>query len=161
LPLDAHFEVITVIDVIEHVTDPASLLSAAYARLTPGGKIIVSTGDPRCPWWRRVFRSKFWYASFPEHVSFPSLAFCRGWCERNNARIGERRVVRRQSLGRWRISWSFLAQVAFYISPSAFNWVGRAAARFAGRLHPSRRTYSPGIPGVFFDHHILVIERPF
>ena len=157
---DAQFDVITIIDVIEHVTDPASLLSAAYAHVAPGGKIIVSTGDPECPWWRRVFKSKFWYASFPEHVSFPSLGFFRLWCERNDARIGARRVVRHQSLGRWRFAWSALAQMAYYLSPVAFNWMGRTAARVAAKPGPSRRTFSPGIPGVFLDHHIMVIERP-
>lgn len=160
LALDARFDVITIIDVIEHVTDPASLLGAAYMHLAPGGKIIVSTGNPECPWWRRVFKSKFWYVSFPEHVSFPSLGFCRLWCEKNNARIGERRVIRYQSLGRWRFAWSILAQAAYCFSPGAFNWIGRVAARVGARSGPRRRTFSPGVPGLFLDHHILVVEKP-
>ena len=43
LDVDVLFDVVTIIDVIEHVAEPASLLTQAYAHVAPGGTIIVAT----------------------------------------------------------------------------------------------------------------------
>lgn len=40
-----HFDVVTLIDVIEHVTDPRELARQARARLRPGGRLLVVTPD--------------------------------------------------------------------------------------------------------------------
>ena len=69
------------IDVIEHVTNPGELLDQALPHLTPGGTLIISTGDAGNVLWRRVFRSRFWYSSFPEHITFPSLRYFHIWHE--------------------------------------------------------------------------------
>jgi SAM-dependent methyltransferase len=161
LRADAQFDVITIIDVIEHVADPGSLLTEAYCRIAPGGKIIVSTGDPELPLWWRVLKSRFWYASFPEHLSFPSIGFCQLWCEKRNAFAGKKLTTRYQILSRGRLALSFVMQLAFYVSPSAFSWIGRVSDRVRGSHSPCRRTFAPGIPGLFADHHILTIEKPF
>ena len=42
---DAHFDVITLWDVIEHVEDPAAELRAAHRLLRPGGYLVVHTMD--------------------------------------------------------------------------------------------------------------------
>ena len=42
---DRQFDVVTLIDVIEHVPDPVGLLRLARARLAPGGCILVVTPD--------------------------------------------------------------------------------------------------------------------
>jgi SAM-dependent methyltransferase len=160
VPASLEFDCITIIDVIEHVVDPSELLSVAYARLAPGGRIIVSTGDPEARAWRSLFGPRFWYASFPEHISFPSSEFVRKWCETRNALAGEKRATRYQSLGAARLVLSFAAQIGFYVSPGTFNGIGRLAAAIAGGRSPRRRMYSPGIPGVFVDHHILTVQRP-
>jgi SAM-dependent methyltransferase len=160
LPAHAAFNVVTMIDVIEHVVDPASLLMRAYSHLEPGGKIIISTGDPDCSMWGQLFKSRFWYVSFPEHITFPSVGFCQKWCEKHHAVTGRKLVTRYHILSRWRITLNFLIQAAFYVSPTAFNWVGRVAARLRALPTPRRQTFSPGVPGVFVDHQVLVIEKP-
>jgi SAM-dependent methyltransferase len=160
LPADAQFDVITIIDVIEHVADPGSLLTEAYCRTAPGGKIIVSTGNPELALWWRVFKSRFWYASFPEHLSFPSIGFCRLWCEKTNAFSGKKLTTRYQILSRSRVVLSFVMQMVFYISPSAFSWIGQVSDRVRGSHAPCRQIFAPGIPGLFADHHILTIEKP-
>jgi SAM-dependent methyltransferase len=39
------YDLITCFDTIEHVQDPAGVLQAAYKLLTPGGTLVVSTGE--------------------------------------------------------------------------------------------------------------------
>lgn len=41
----AHFQLITLWDVIEHVADPVPLLREAARVLAPGGRIVLTTGD--------------------------------------------------------------------------------------------------------------------
>lgn len=41
----AHFDVITLWDVIEHVPDPVPLLTEAARLLRPGGRLVITTGD--------------------------------------------------------------------------------------------------------------------
>ncbi|MEA3375246.1 MAG: class I SAM-dependent methyltransferase [Chloroflexota bacterium] len=57
---EAHFEVVTMWDVIEHLTDPRGALERAHRLLRPGGLLVVHTIDiesvfarlmgPRWPW---------------------------------------------------------------------------------------------------------------
>lgn len=46
-PRFSHFDVITAIDLIEHVADPADLFSAIHDRLRPGGVAYVETPNTR------------------------------------------------------------------------------------------------------------------
>ncbi|MBL8349978.1 MAG: class I SAM-dependent methyltransferase [Burkholderiaceae bacterium] len=41
----AHFDVVTLWDVIEHVPDPVPLLAEAARVLAPGGRLVLTTGD--------------------------------------------------------------------------------------------------------------------
>jgi SAM-dependent methyltransferase len=57
---EAHFDVVTMWDVIEHLTDPRSALGQVHHLLKPGGLVVVHTIDieslfarlmgPRWPW---------------------------------------------------------------------------------------------------------------
>ncbi|MFN8644266.1 MAG: class I SAM-dependent methyltransferase [Candidatus Binatia bacterium] len=42
---EAAFDVVTMMDLIEHVPDPAGLLAAAHRALVPGGTLVVYTPD--------------------------------------------------------------------------------------------------------------------
>lgn len=63
------FDVITMWDVIEHVTDPLATLSAAWQRLEPGGYLVVHTMDldslfarlmgKRWPWFMEMHLTYF------------------------------------------------------------------------------------------------------
>lgn len=68
------YDVVTLFDVIEHVTDPAELLQAAVARLRPGGLLVLTT--PRFDSILARLMGKRWYCIFPAHIHYftrPSL----------------------------------------------------------------------------------------
>jgi SAM-dependent methyltransferase len=159
LPNDAVFDVITLIDVIEHVTDAGALLDAALRHLAPGGFLIVATGDAGYPLWRRVFRSRFWYSSFPEHITFPSLQYFRIWQNGKGLQAATREKVRYRRSPVWRAALRLASQALYLVSPLMLNCVGRFVERLRRTPNPRRRLFSPGGPGVFTDHQIITFRN--
>jgi SAM-dependent methyltransferase len=157
LPPEMRFDVITLIDVIEHLPDPAAMLDLLCRHLSANGIAIISTGDPQCVAWR-VLKSRFWYSSFPEHISFPSHRFFEQWQADGGAGPLSKRHTRYRHLPYWQWALYGIIQAGYFVSPSLFNWAGRAAGRL-GWLQPQRRFFSPGVPGLFVDHQVVTIQR--
>jgi SAM-dependent methyltransferase len=158
LPPQALFDVITLIDVIEHLPNPAAMLELACEHLSADGIVIVSTGDPQCAAWR-LLKARFWYSSFPEHISFPSRRFFEQWQADNGAEPVSKLTTRYQRLPYGQSALYAIIQAGYFVSPSLFNWAGRIAGLF-GWLQPRRRFFSPGVPGLFVDHQVVTIQRP-
>lgn len=159
LPADARFDVITIIDVIEHVVDPTQMLDQLLPHLAPGGCLIVGTGDPTCTPWYRVFRARFWYSCFPEHISFPSPQYFRVWQQSRGLQPPSIVRTRYRRLPFWRVTMNFAAQVLYGLSPSCIDWLGRRAQELQRKPYPRGRFFSPGSQGVFTDHQVVMIRR--
>jgi SAM-dependent methyltransferase len=153
------FNVITMIDVIEHVADPGDLLDQALPHLAPGGSLIIATGDAGNVLWRRVFRSRFWYSSFPEHITFPSLRYFHIWNEDRGLQAPTAFQLKYRRIPFWQAALYFASQVAYMVSPWLLNRVGRVIEWLRRAPRPRRRFFSPGAPGVFTDHQIVMIQR--
>jgi SAM-dependent methyltransferase len=158
--VQGRFDAVTIIDVIEHVPEVEPFLARAYAWLSPGGLLIVSTGNPDNRLWRDWLRGRFWYVVFPEHITFPSLSYFKSWCARSGAVLAERHVTRYQRAGLARRLLGAAIQALFVMNPNVFNWLGRSLRGGVRRGKAQRRTFSPGIPGTFRDHHIIVMRKP-
>ncbi|MFK7884454.1 MAG: class I SAM-dependent methyltransferase [Phycisphaerales bacterium] len=65
----ARFDAILAIDVLEHLTDPASFMDLISRHLSPGGVLIALTGDHDA-WGWRLQGNAYWYAALPEHQVF-------------------------------------------------------------------------------------------
>jgi SAM-dependent methyltransferase len=157
---EQRFDFITIIDVIEHVPSPAQLLDVAYDHLLPGGCLIVATGDPRSREWLKVFKSRFWYAGFPEHISFPASRFFQEWQKRRGAEPPVVVATRYEHLNLLQTAIYLVAQWVYFLSPMLLNLSGRVM-QFLGRAaKPRRRCFIPGAPGVFVDHQVVTIRRP-
>jgi SAM-dependent methyltransferase len=154
----AGFDVITIIDVIEHVADPGALLDAALPHLAPGGCLIIATGDPCNTLWRRVFRSRFWYSSFPEHITFPSLTYFQTWREGKGLEAPTAEKLKYRRMPFWKAALYFGSQAVYLASPSLLNGAGRCVDRLRRATDSGRRFFSPAAPGVFTDHQIVTIR---
>jgi SAM-dependent methyltransferase len=153
------FDAITMIDVIEHVADPGDLLDQALPHLAPGGSLIIATGDVGNVLWRRVFRARFWYSSFPEHITFPSLRYFHIWHESRGLQAPRAIQLKYRRIPFWQAALYFASQVVYLVSPWLLNRVGGGIEWLRRAPRPRRRSFSPGAPGVFTDHQIVVIQR--
>jgi len=74
LPLDKKFDWIFMVEVIEHLLDPLGELSRIRRRLTPGGKLAITT--PNARGWRPIKEGTNWReAQNPTHINlFSPLA---------------------------------------------------------------------------------------
>jgi SAM-dependent methyltransferase len=68
---DGKWDCIISVDTIEHLHDPLEFFKHAKNFLSPGGVILTLTGDASF-WLAGIAGPRYWYASFPEHISFVS-----------------------------------------------------------------------------------------
>lgn len=151
--LDAHFDIITACDVIEHVPNPLKLLETLRRRLRDGGQLIVTTGDAD-GWLWRVAGSSYWYCYYPEHISFVG----RKWFERVAASAGFRLAeATRFNYQGWRwfhpmTSMSLIGAWLYAISPRGFRSLHAAVSR-RGVEH-----FNPPGCGATKDHLLCVLS---
>lgn len=83
---DAHVDVVTLWDVIEHVPEPVPLLAEAARVLKPGGRLVLTTGD----WgsaYARARRERWHLMTPPWHLSFFSRATLARAAQRAGLRV--------------------------------------------------------------------------
>lgn len=159
-PEERLFDAVTLLDVIEHIPDPKEFLRRAYALVSPGGLLIISTGNPQTVVWHRAFRGRFWYVSYPEHISFPAPVFFQVWCAQEGAVLAQLHVTPHQILNPLQRAAGVALQAAFFISPSAFSRATRLLESLRTGRKCTRGAFSPDVPGAFTDHQIAVIVKP-
>lgn len=152
---EAHrFDCITIIDVVEHIPDVPAFLSLVARHLNEGGCLIVSTGDPGAWPWARVFRNTFWYSSFPEHISFPSVTYMRNFARAQGLALTSSRQFRnyRNSAAKYLVK--LVLQLTFALS----GRLHRGALRLAFGGREVDRVFLP-CGGVFRDHRLYIFEK--
>ena len=85
--IDFEADTITMLDVIEHFTDPLQLLQKTSSLLKPGGCIVIMTGNADAISYR-LLSNNYWYcASIPEHVSVLSKRWFQWAAEQLNMKL--------------------------------------------------------------------------
>lgn len=88
VPEGFRFDSVLAFDVIEHVYDLKSTLMKIESVLARGGTLFILTGDCES---ESAIRNgvKWWYADYPEHVTFPSRAgfSMLGWSLENDIAV--------------------------------------------------------------------------
>jgi hypothetical protein len=136
------------------------MLDQLLPHLAPGGCLIIGTGDPTNTAWHRVFRSRFWYVCFPEHISFPSPRYFQRWQQSRGLHPPVIARTRYRRLPMWRRGLFLATQMLYALSPACVDWLGRRLQQLQHLPQPRRRLFSPGSLGVFTDHQVVMIRRP-
>lgn len=92
------FDGIVSFDLIEHVRNPAAMLSMLSKALRPSGILIMSSGNSQA-WTWRLMGSRYWYCALAEHISFISPR----WCDAVSSGVGLR-IERQQRFSHARMS---------------------------------------------------------
>ena len=158
--LPCRFDVIVAFDFVEHVRDPRLLLKQMAERLTPGGAILIGTGNTQALSWR-LMGSRYWYCAIPEHLAFISEA----WCRTSAAALGLNLVaVQRYSHARSRhprwVVAEALKNLIYRFAPRLF---GALRAGGWGGVDVSKAKALRWYPPTWMtakDHLIAVFQKP-
>lgn len=159
--LGQRFDAIVAFDLAEHVRDPRALLAQMVQRLTPGGAILLGTGNTQAPSWR-LMGSRYWYCAIPEHLAFIGEA----WCRTSAAALGLNLVlVERYSHARSRRPLQVASEVgknlAYRFAPTLF---GTLRARGWGGIDVAKAEALKSYPPAWMtarDHLIAVFQKPY
>lgn len=149
LPHDAvagrNFDVVTTIDVIEHVSDPVALIRTAAQYLAPGGILAVVTPDVGSLA-ARLLGARWWHFRLA-HVCY----FDRKSLDAAVASAGLRVVSRKRA--KWFFEAGYLAdRMTQYLPVAGLN-------RFLRRVPGIRALYNVVIPLNLGDSFFLILER--
>jgi SAM-dependent methyltransferase len=150
------FDVVVSIDVIEHVLDVEKFLSQALAHVKEKGLLIISTGNPDCYFWKKVFKSKFWYNSFAEHVTFPSYYYFGEFSRRNGLQTPEQIRFRYTKL---KLMTRLLMLLRFSFAYGAYKILGTVRRVIAGNAIIAFPFAHVSLIGVFTDHHVIILRK--
>lgn len=156
LDSDKVFDVVVSIDVVEHVLDVEKFLSQALAHVKENGLLIISSGNPGCFFWKKVFKSRFWYNFFAEHVTFPGYKYYLGFSRRHGLRPPEQirfRYMKLKSIDRLARLLNFLSFVAVYKILKQVNRISTDSSATSYSVAPVNSV------GVFTDHHVIIFRR--
>ncbi len=139
------FDVVTLIDVIEHVADPVALMKISAEKMAPDGILAVVTPDIGSVA-ARLFGQRWWHLRLA-HVCY----FDRASFEVAIARAGLKVVARRRA--KWFFEAGYLAdRVGQYLPVAGLNRVLR-------RTPLIRSLYDLVIPLNLFDSFFYILER--
>lgn len=155
---EARFDCITLIDVVEHMPDIGKLLDEAVLRMSDTGCIIISTGSPECPEWQNKFRNTFWYASFAEHITFPSHFWFIEAAARRGLRVEYHAEFRYGRYGPLKTLAKWLLQQSYFRFPPIHYALSWLFFRERGNPFSSRNLFLP-CAGLYRDHQIICLSR--
>jgi len=156
LESDKCFDVVVSIDVIEHVLDVEGFLSQALAHTKENGLLIISTGNPDCFFWKKVFKGQFWYSYYAEHVTFPSYGYYADFAKRHGLQPPEQILFNYHHLK--------LKSLVSTWSRFVFRYLLRKIKRLIQRITRGIAAKRPApmevrLVGIFTDHHIIVFRK--
>lgn len=156
---DMFFDVVVAIDVVEHVLDVEKFLSQALAHVKENGLLIISTGNPGCFFWGKVFKSRFWYNLFAEHVTFPSYSYYVEFAKRNGLQSPDQIRFRYTKLDHTERLSSVFNNVLFSFFPAFVQTLRKIRKKTRSSAASAALVAPRSLIGVFADHHVIVFRK--
>jgi len=153
------FDVVVAIAVVEHVLDVETFLVDALAHVDKNGLLIISTGNPDCFYWRKMFKAKFWYSTYPEHLVFPSFKYYCEFSKRHNLPFSEQIRFKYRDVTFRASCFGIFNQLVYAISPAVFRTWLKLVRSLKGNAIPMAADIPLGAPGIFTDHHVIIFRK--
>lgn len=155
--LSIKFDIITAFDVIEHVENPLSFIASMGQVAKDNGLIIVSSGNTEAVTWK-ISRSRYWYCSIPEHISFINSAWCNFVADKLNLEI--KHIERFSHIGKVGLIGKFLEltkNIIYLITPMLFRKLRKIKHRLYKNDTGNNYDYPPS--WMTSKDHIVVIFK--
>jgi SAM-dependent methyltransferase len=154
VPDERKFDIIVLMDVIEHIVSPRAFVSQLLSKLTKRGVVLLTTGDAAAALWA-LSGARWWYCFFPEHVAFIS----REWLNYHKTEVGfsvvDCRAFNYTNDGLRRRIRASVALFLYLILPSFYRLAQKFRAR---RSQVDIPQGSPGA-GITNDHLFAVLMK--
>ena len=154
IPAEQRFDVIVAVDVVEHVSNPRTLIKGLLQHLTEHGRLILTTGDADNTWWNR-FGANWWYCFHPEHIAFISKPWLEFMESRTELRTIQVQKFRYRQLGPIKKFVHGLFMLLFGLLPSIYLSVRNTARRIVSRPNVASVLGN----GVSADHIFVVLSK--
>jgi SAM-dependent methyltransferase len=156
---DLSFDVISALNVIEHVPNPLKFVQLLASKLKPGGLLLIGSGDSESPAWRFLGPS-YWYSQNFEHISFVSGKWSTFAAKRSGLKISHFHDGMRYGDGSYSIAQQMFQWLKLAIKASLSFLERHVLARFPSEAQRTGTRLIVGRPGMFADHFLVTFQKP-
>ena len=153
------FDVVVLIDVIEHLLDVKEIMSQAISRVKENGLLIISTGNPGCYFWRQVYKSMFWYSIPAEHLTFPSFKYYNEFSVGNGLQPPQQICFRYFKINPGERFSRILRSAPLLLTPNLYHGLRKIYRYIKNNTTAITATYPVSLAGVFADHHLAIFRK--
>lgn len=155
MPDDLEFDVITIVDVIEHLPDPRKIVKQLLNKLRENGYMLIVTGDADNFVWR-LSGANWWYCFHPEHIAFISEKWARRFEKEGGFKIEA--VVKFQH-GKFPLPIYLLRVAQMFIYSLTPRFYFRLFGVVRRILNRKGEVVGPAGVGLFKDHILVVVAK--
>ncbi|MBW2645778.1 MAG: class I SAM-dependent methyltransferase [Deltaproteobacteria bacterium] len=148
------FGAVTLFDVVEHLHNPIDIFEKIHRYLTPGGIVIVETGDiMSC--FAKFMKNRWSYAAIPSHVSFFTYQSIKKAFSLSNIDLIYYKKIHRPTRSRFSRK---LIQAIKAFGYRAFSG-GVEALPETKKVYPIKYFYEYKPPDFLFSDHFIAVGR--
>jgi hypothetical protein len=154
------FDFVTLFDVFEHLEEPGQSMERLWSLVSPGGSLIISTGN--CKHWTwRLLRGTHWYLEPVLHLRFLSEQYVRRFARLHGAEVSMQKIPHSYGSVGARINQALTTW--YFALKGSSGLVRRALARMLASSSEVRRAGGRAYPPYTMslaDHLFVVLKKP-